>query len=221
MLSAVLGVLYEKKATPQKLLSKLGFSGVRDVNSTLESWESSLSQLAYDADIVFIGASLTMGENFQEYFPDKKIINLGVSGDSVSGIYDRSWIISHFTPEKIFVEGGVNSLVTKSVDEVAKEYEKMVEDIAADNPEAELFIQSVLPVSRYNDNGGLTNGNIVLLNEKLKEIAARHGITYIDLHSAYELSGEINHEYTRDGLHLSDEGKLVWPEVISEYVYTN
>lgn len=218
LLTATLGILYVKKATPQRLLSKLGFHFPEETNWTLESWNSSLEQLDYDSDIVFIGDSLTRGENFQEYFPDKKIINLGISGDSLSGISKRAFIISELTPEMIFVEGGVNSLGSNSVDSLAAQYESMIAEIIANNPGDEVFIQSILPISNKNQTGGLTNENIVKLNAKLQEIAERQGVTYIDVYSVYVLNGEMNPEYTKDGVHLKDEYKYLWLDVLSEYV---
>lgn len=218
LLTATLGILYVKKATPQRLLSKLGFHFPEETNWTLESWNSSLEQLDYDSDIVFIGDSLTRGENFQEYFPDKKIINLGISGDSLSGISKRAYIISELTPEMIFVEGGVNSLGSNSVDSLAAQYESMIVDIMTNNPGDEIFIQSILPISNKNQTGGLTNENIVKLNAKLQEIAEKHGATYIDVYSAYVLNGEMNPEYTKDGVHLKDEYKYLWLDILSEYV---
>ncbi len=218
LLTATLGILYVKKATPQRLLSKLGFHFPEETNWTLESWNSSLEQLDYDSDIVFIGDSLTRGENFQEYFPDKKIINLGISGDSLSGISKRAFIISELTPEMIFVEGGVNSLGSNSVDSLAAQYDSMIAEIIANNPGDEVFIQSILPISNKNQTGGLTNENIVKLNAKLQEIAERQGVTYIDVYSVYVLNGEMNPEYTKDGVHLKDEYKYLWLDVLSEYV---
>ena len=67
-----------------RMLAKLGLSEYQTTNWTLVSWERSLEQLDYDADIVFIGDNLTSGEDFQARFPDKQILNLGLSGDSHS-----------------------------------------------------------------------------------------------------------------------------------------
>ncbi len=41
---------------------------------------------------------------------------------------------------------------------------------------------------------------------------------YVDVYSAYVLNGEMNPEYTRDGVHLKDEYKYLWLEILSEYV---
>ncbi len=218
VLSATLGILYVNNATPQRLLAKLGFHFSEETNWTLESWNSSLKQLNYDSDIIFIGDSLTIGENFQAYFPDKKIMNLGISGDSLSDISKRAFIIRELTPEMIFIEGGVNSLGSNSVDSLAVQYESMIVEIMDNNPGDEMFIQSNLPVSNEIQAGGLTNENIAKLNAKLREIAEKHSATYIDVYSAYVLDGEMNPAYTKDGIHLNDEYKYLWLEILSEYI---
>ncbi|WP_295157184.1 GDSL-type esterase/lipase family protein [uncultured Ruminococcus sp.] len=218
LLSATLASLYIKQATPQRLLKKLGFDVPKETDWTLESWNSSIRQLNYDSDIVFIGDSLTRGENFQEYYPEKKIVNLGLTGDSLAGISERAALISELSPEMIFVEGGVNSLSSNSVDDLAELYETMIVDIIADNPGDTVFIQSVLPISKSKHEGGLTNENIVELNNRLQEIAERNGVTYIDVYSLYVLNGEMNPEYTKDGIHLKDEYKHLWLEKLSDYI---
>lgn len=217
LLSTTIGVFYLKELTPQRFLSKFGFNFPEEINYTLESWNSSLKQLDYDADIVFIGDSLTKGENFQEYFPDKKIVNLGLSGDTLSDISKRAFIISELTPEKIFV-GGVNSLSSNNPHTLATQYEEMIVEIISNNPEDEIFIQSILPISNKNETAGLTNKNIIKLNSKLEEISKRQGVTYIDVYSTYVLNGEMNPEYTLDGIHLKDEYKYLWLDLLSKYV---
>jgi len=218
LLSAILMVLYWKKAPPQRILAKLGIPVQEGTDWSLNSWERSLKQLTYDADIVFIGDSLVIGENFQEYFMDKKILNLGRSGDSLPSIYKRADIISHFTPEMIFVEGGVNSLSGGRIDDLAMIYESMVRELTESNPHAEIYIQSVLPISSNKEQRGLSNKNIIKFNEALKEIAQKYNVVYVDLHSVFSLNGEMNPDYTIDGVHIKDEFKYIWPEVISAYI---
>ena len=218
ILAAILFILYVKKYTPQKLLSKFGITVTDATDYSLLSWNSSLEQLVYDADIVFIGDSLTRGENFQEYYPESKIINLGRSGDTLSGISERSHVIARFTPEKIFVMGGVNSIKTNSIEEIVSQYEEMIIELKTENPNAEIFVQSVLPIKNIKEEGRLTNKNIVKLNEELKSLADRNGLTYIDIYSAYVLNGEMNPDYTVDGVHLKDEYKYLWLEQLTAYI---
>ena len=219
LLTATLGILYVKKFTPQKLLSKVGINVTDATDYSLMSWNSSLEQLVYDADVVFIGDSITRGENFQEYFPDKKIINLGRSGDTVSGISERSYVISHFTPEMIFIMGGVNSIKYNSIEDIISQYESMITTLKTESPNAEIFVQSVLPIQNKNQEGKLTNSNIVKLNEELQSMTDRLGVTYIDVYSVYVLNGEMNPEYTVDGVHLQEDYKHLWLDLLSEYIH--
>ena len=58
--------------------------------------------------------------------------------------------------------------------------------------------RNILPISNKNQTDGLTNENIV----KLQEIAERQGVPYIDVYSVYVLNGEMNPEHTTNGVHL-------------------
>ena len=215
-LSAIICVLYVRNWSPKRFLFKLGFPVQQETNYSV-SWDT-LSQLDYDSDALFIGDSLTIGENFQERFNTVKIINIGLAGDTLSGIKSRSYIIPRFKPEKIFIEGGINSLKSYSVDSIATEYEEMIRQISEQNVNSRLFIQSVLPISNNKQAGGCTNTNIVELNDHLKSIAEKYGAVYIDLYSVYVLSGEMNPEYTIDGVHLKDEAKSLWLDALTPYL---
>lgn len=216
--TTLFGILYVKKLTPQKLLSKVGIKVTDATDYSLFSWNSSLEQLVYDADIVFIGDSLTRGENFQERFPEYKILNLGRSGDTVSGLSERAYIVNRFTPEKVFIMVGVNSIKYNSIEDIISQYESMIISLMKDNPNTEIYIQSVLPILNKNQEGRLNNKNIVKLNDELKKMADRLGVSYIDVYSVYVLDGEMNPQYTVDGIHLQEEYKYLWLDVLSKYI---
>ena len=215
---AFIALLFVKKATPQYALSKIGFKYKEPTDWSRISWNSSLEQLNFDSDIVFIGDSLTCGENFQESFPDLKVLNLGLSGDTIKGVSERSYVISNFTPEKIFIECGVNSFKSTSSAEMLKQYDEMITELSTENPSAIIYIQSIFPISNSNESGNLTNKNIIAFNEKLKSLATNHDASYIDIYSQYVKDGQMNAEYTKDGVHLKDEYKHLWIDAISEYI---
>ena len=217
-LSSILGILFIKEATPQKLLAKLNLIEYENVDYTQRSWNNCIMQLDYDADIVFIGDSLTAGLNPQENFPNKKIVNLGCSGDSVADLLNRYHVISTLQPEKIFIEGGVNSLGSLAINDVASQYEQLLLSIKKDNPNAKLYIQSVLPISNSKETGGLTNENIIKLNNELINLSLKYEVTYIDVYSVYVKDGQINSIYTKDGVHLTDDSKQLWIDLLENYI---
>ena len=61
-------------------------------------------------DIVFIGNSITNGAEWSELFPEKKVKNRGISGDTPEGVYDRLDPVVKGKPAKIFILIGVNDI---------------------------------------------------------------------------------------------------------------
>jgi len=58
---------------------------------------------------------------------------------------------------------------------------------------------------------------IVLLNEKIKSNAEKDGIPYLDLYPDFaDENGQLQPEFTVDGIHLSAAGYLKWREVFKQ-----
>ena len=170
-LSSVLGILFIKQVPPQKILSKLGIMKLSSPTDWSKiSWNSCMEQLNYDADIVFIGDSLTRGQNFQSYFKNFKILNLGLSGDTINGVAERSYLIKNFNPEYIFIECGVNSFTSVSIEDMKTQYKNLCLSLKSENSNSKIFIQSILPISPYKEQGNLTNKNIIKFNSFKKEL---------------------------------------------------
>ena len=75
-----------------------------------------------------------------------------------------------------------------------------------------------MPILNKNQEGRLNNKNIVKLNDELRIMADRLGVSYIDVYSVYVLDGEMNPQYTVDGIHLQEEYKYLWLDVLSKYI---
>lgn len=112
----------------------------------IQGWTNTLRKLGYDADVVFFGNSITRGGNFQDYFPNVKTCNLGYSGDNMDGMMLRMEQIKAVSPEKVFVMAGINGLQMQTDDVFEKKYQQMVDSIKKTVPEAEVYLQSILPV---------------------------------------------------------------------------
>ena len=209
----------------QKILMDLGlvkteeaenYSIVFDLN-TVDAWERCLEQLNVDADVVFIGDSLTYYSDFTAYFPEKTICNLGVNGDTLQGINVRVGMIRAVKPEKVFLLGGINSLRDARFDAALREYEQLVNHMCR-LLDAEIYLISVLPIASYRAAGVLSNDTITRFNQKLSELAEKKGIVYIDAASSFLLNGEMNPAYTIDGVHLNQAGYEVWADQIAAYM---
>lgn len=184
----------------------------------IKGWTNTLNKLDYDADVVFFGNSITCGGNFQDYFPNVKTCNLGYPGDNMDGMMLRVPQIKAVSPEKVFVMAGINGLQMQTDDVFEKKYQQMVDSIKKTVPEAEVYLQSILPVNYSKTNAYASKGKIRDANEVISRIAQRSGCFYVDLYSLYEKDGEMPQELTRDGVHLFPEAYDRWMEEIRRYI---
>ena len=216
---ALNGVLIMRGGYIDKVLFKLGIKeSITETNWTLVSWERSLKQLDYDADIVFFGDSITSNGDFQNHFAYQRIVNLGVSGDSLTGMRNRVEMLASVKPEKVFIMGGINSLSDKNSEKIFQQYEALIDEIQAMLPEAQLYIESILPISKEKEKNCADNTVIASFNEKLQELATEKDLTYIDLYSLYVLDGYMNPKLTKDGFHLQPDAYEYWFDAIETYV---
>lgn len=175
-------------------------------------------------DIVFIGNSITDGSEWHELFNNQHVKNRGISGDISEGVLDRIDNILAGHPKKIFIMIGTNDFPRGiTVDQVVSNISKVVDRAAEKSPSTHVYLQSVLPVSaHFGLFGGHTSKGkeIREVNERLRALAAEKGVVYIDLHTPFTdpATGDMNIEYSNDGLHLKGNGYLLWRDIVMPYV---
>lgn len=211
-----------------RVLSKTGFIEYDVANirhqmeyRCLEGWSNSLSKQYINFDVVFYGNSITYESDFQKYFPQLHVSNLGCNRDDLDDLIHRSFLIKSVHPHKIFLLGGINSIINVSLEEFEHKYIALVDTIRKQNPYAQLYLQSLLPVnvemeigSRYRD----CFRKIKEANKIIKIIALSKGCQYVDLYSSYQINDSMPRKYTRDGLHLYPEAYSIWAETIYPYL---
>ncbi|MFI5148507.1 MAG: GDSL-type esterase/lipase family protein [Bacteroidia bacterium] len=171
--------------------------------------------------IVFLGNSLT--ELFDlGILGDSTIINRGITGDFLEGVQKRLDEVISLHPSRLFIEVGINDLVEHvPVKEVRRKYKAIIEQVKQQSPSTLIYIQSILPV-RMKDSWLTSTADVneVVLeeNEALKTLASEESITYVDLHDNFVSDGAINPRLTWDGIHLVDEGYLIWKNLLQPYL---
>ena len=203
----------------EKIMVKLGLKEpAAEVNWAVGGWNNTLMKLDYDADAVFLGDSITHSGDFRLYFPDKEIVNLGYYGDTLSGMIQRVPGAAALNPEKVFVLGGINGLTDRNIDTGISTYDWLLEELQTALPDAEIYVQSVLPVSDFREHAMLHNTSIAVFNARLAGLADTRGCVYVDLYTLFEKDGQMNPELTADGLHLVPEAYGIWAEAIAGYM---
>ena len=170
--------------------------------------------------IVMLGDSITQGFFNKDYMPKKIddliVVNEGISGDQIdrpdfnSGVTHRVGLVADAKPAIVFVMIGINDFWggKETPEQVLPEYENMFKMLKAEVPNAHFVLQSVLPTAKAN---AYMNPSVDKLNEKIKELAAESGDTYLDLHPAMsDEKGELKAEFTGDGVHLTKPGYDAW-----------
>jgi len=175
-------------------------------------------------DIVFLGNSITNGNEWHELFGQSNIKNRGISGDCAKGVFDRLNPILKGHPKKIFLLIGINDLQRSTPpDTVIYWIRKVIEKVKKTSPCTSLYIQSIMPVNdtyRTFSNQITNDRAIQNTNVKIEQLCLSQNITYIDVFSKLkDEEGKLNSQYTNDGLHLLGKGYLQWKKILSPYLF--
>lgn len=160
-------------------------------------------------DVCAIGDSLTDLCDFTIYYPDLKVANRGIGGDTTSGVIkrlDNSLIDIDMKVVSLFI--GINNINTMFDD-----YEDILKAINRYKPDAAKIIISLTPTSGdFSDLNDKVNES----NIRLQSLAEEYSFTYADINTPLrDESGLLKGEYTTEGLHFSDAGYKVIASVLS------
>lgn len=214
--------LFVKAGFLRKILVKLGVAEQRGkVNWTAFSWETCLKKMDCRADVVFFGDSIVQGGNFHLAFPEYKIVNLGLGGDTLSGMCGRVSTVQALQPQKVFCLGGINGLTDWNGKMSLKTYRRLLTQLREKLPFAEIYVHSLFPVTKSRERGLCKNSTILWFNREVEKMAKEMGINYIDIHSRYVMEGVMNPAYCqKDGLHIANAGYALWYEELKAYLPT-
>ncbi|WP_407894795.1 SGNH/GDSL hydrolase family protein [Scytonema sp. NUACC26] len=176
--------------------------------------------------------TILAGDSLSLWFPsellpkDRNWLNQGISGEKTTGLLNRLDLFNSTNPETIFVMIGINDLIRGVSDEtILDNQQQIVRYLRKNHPTAQIVVQSILPheVERVTWEGkekllAIPNSRIRQLNQQLEDIAKTEGVKYLDLYPLFANSqGNLRPELSTDGLHLSQQGYLVWSSAIRLY----
>lgn len=175
-------------------------------------------------EIIFMGNSITDGNEWGALFSDVRVKNNGISGDISAGVLNRIEDMVKRKPAKVFLMIGVNDLARGILpDSIERNILLIADYLRQESPATKLFVQSILPVNAaFGKFGGHTDKveQIKRVNERLKIAASTHHYCFINLYSSFtDEKGSLDTRFTNDGLHLLGEGYLLWKHLVFPYVY--
>ena len=177
---------------------------------------------------VFLGDSITALYDLNKYYDGLPVVNSGISGettdDIVKNLQDR---VYKYNPSKVIILIGINDIERKiSKEKTIENITKIVTQIKDNKPDCEIYLESIYPVNNSNEEkinhsmvGIRTNEQVKSLNEDLVKLSKKEKINYIDLYDKLlDKNGNLKIEYTKEGLHMSDEGYEIITKYIKKYV---
>ncbi|MDR3311199.1 MAG: S-layer homology domain-containing protein [Oscillospiraceae bacterium] len=116
----------------------------------------------------------------------------------------------------VYILLGINELGS-SLDKYAAAYKTLIELVQKAQPDAEIYVTSILPVSkaRSENGGGHTRARVLEHNERLRGLAEQTGTVYADVFSVFaDKENYLPSSYTWDGVHLNTPQYVTWAEYL-------
>ena len=169
------------------------------------------------SNLVFIGDSLTEWHDWEKRFPEHRVLNLGISGETVEGLLGRRDRIREIVkdPDAVFLMTGINNLLSERYG-IEVPYREVVRNYATWWKGAKIVVQSILPV----DMPWIKSDLIRDVNRRLKELAREEGVEYLDVYSAFVDADEnVKPGFlSEDGVHLAAKGYEAWAGKVGKYL---
>ena len=125
--------------------------------------------------------------------------------------------------QRIYIMLGINELGRGTPETFSDQYEKVIERIKQLQPDAVIIVESIMHVTKEKDAEGtyINNAEINIRNEKIKEMAERKGVYWMDVNQVTddEESHCLVSDYSFDGVHLKVKYLDIWKNFILENPY--
>jgi lysophospholipase L1-like esterase len=195
---------------------------MKEMNTHQERRNQQFSALpAEEGSCFFWGDSRMEGANWDELLETPKAKNRGNADATLQEFQKNLPAIAQAKPAKLFLLMGYQDLVAgKKPDEVYKEYVALLTEIKKQLPKTRLYLHNLPPTAPDLHKQTTNSDQIVILNGKLKDLAQKFELFYIDLWSGLVGEGTqaINPKYTNDGYHLNGAGYIRWKTLVEQYV---
>ena len=176
-------------------------------------------------NILFLGDSLTDYYNLSKYYQDELVINSGIAGnttdDILNDMYNR---VYKYNPSKVILLIGTNDIAHgKDVEYIVNNINKIINLIREKLPNCKIYLESLYPINNTNnskiDHNMVANRTNKIINQINAKINKIQNTTYINVHdSLIDTNGNLNINYTIEGLHINNNGYERITKIIKPYL---
>lgn len=175
-----------------------------------------------DSETIFLGDSLTDYYEWGEALSDHEVLNRGIAGDTTTGVLNRIDEVVKAKPDRVYLLIGINDMIAgQSINKIETNYKQILDILKTRSPNTKVYIQSLFPVNTALTGHPLNNATIRDLNKRLEDLSNLYDYQYIDIYPELVEFGQLNKDFTFDGLHLNGEGYRIWTRKILSTYNTN
>ena len=177
------------------------------------------------SDAIFIGDSRTDGLRLYsgirgaDFLAYKSLMIFHVVGNDrvdqravpLNGVGEKKTVLEWLDERqyaKFYLMFGINELGYGDDGAFTDAFSRTVDEIRARQPEAVIYIQSLIPIEpekahKTNPASWLNNDNVARYNQLLRQVCADKGVVYVDVAAALvDDTGVLPPEGTTDGIHF-------------------
>ena len=189
---------------------------------------------SYFEDALFIGDSRTEGLKIYSSLEDMHAYcskGLSVSRaytDRVAVLPDGQKVtileaLKIESYQKIYIMFGVNELGWKNIDIFYQKFDTLVADIKELQPQALIYVQSILPISaaRSATDPVFNNDRVIRFNEALQRVCQDQNVIYLDVGTYLaDDTGALPADASSDGIHCNRIYCEKWLDYLKENTYS-
>lgn len=185
-----------------------------------------LNPFCRKGQIVFAGSSLMEQFPVEELLEDMEldycVYNRGNSGYvSSQMLEDLNEMVLDLAPSKLFINIGTNDLGQGLGEVLWENYDEILRRVRKALPDCRIYVMAYYPCNDRDDFGGDSEqkarafktrnpASLLAANERLKDLAARHGCRFIDVNEGlYDETGRMKAAFCVDGIHMYPDGYAI------------
>ena len=185
---------------------------------------------SYFDDAAFIGDSRTQGLQLYTGLPNATFY--ATQGLMVDTFFSKKFVkagggkitipdaMKNQTFKKVYIMLGVNELGWAYEKVFIQKYGEVVDKVKELQPDAKIYVQSILPVTKAKSDGDAiyNNTKISRYNELIEQMCRERGVTYLHVADAVGLdNGALRAGSATDGVHLNREYCYKWLDYLKTH----
>jgi len=159
-----------------------------------------------DGPTVFVGDELTLGGNWESWFPHLEVLNLAVRGETSDGLVSRHNKLSELQPGTLVIHTGTHDIEQRrSVEDIVRNIEYLLVALRRNLPHSHFLVHSILP----RETPFATK--LADVNRHLRQFCPSLKAQFLDLWPEFVGDdGHIRAEFSDDQIHPNARGYAAW-----------